>query len=90
MGISEDKIATVALGIIQRKRIITTTELIGEIEQLMNPSGTDNDILSGRNDSKFSQRVRNLVSHRNPVLFNNPNIQVNQDLGMTTFTWIGQ
>lgn len=43
---------------------ITTTDLIREMEAYFQPEGEDTDIIEGRNDSKFSQKVRNLVSHR--------------------------
>jgi len=43
---------------------ITTTDLIQEMEAHFQPSGEDVDIIDGRNDTKFSQKVRNLVSHR--------------------------
>ncbi|UWZ92980.1 hypothetical protein HZ320_04630 [[Pasteurella] aerogenes] len=86
---SENDIVVVALGVIQRKRSVTTTELIAELETLMNPTGNDADILSDRNDSKFSQKVRNIVSHRNSGIYNNPNIQVLITGGVTTFKWVG-
>ena len=43
---------------------IPTTVLIGELTGLFNPTGRDAEILEGRADSHFSQKVRNLVSHR--------------------------
>ena len=42
---------------------VTTTELIQKLRDIMKPSGRDLDILSGRNDDKFSQKVRNLRAH---------------------------
>lgn len=42
---------------------ITTTELIQKLRSIMKPSGEDLKILSGRNDDKFSQKVRNLRAH---------------------------
>lgn len=42
----------------------TTTRLIEELEALFRPEGQDADILDGRHDTYFSQKVRNLVSHR--------------------------
>ncbi|QNS16024.1 hypothetical protein [Mannheimia bovis] len=86
---SEREIAQVALGVIQNKRKITTTELIRELEELMNPTGNDADILCGRNDSKFSQKVRNLVSHKNIRLYENPNINISEENGITVFYWVG-
>ena len=43
---------------------ITTTELIGALEDEFQPEGTDAQTLDGRNDTYFSQKVRNLISHR--------------------------
>ena len=43
----------------------TTTELIDKLTILMNPVGKDSEIIEGRSDTYFSQKVRNVVSHRN-------------------------
>ncbi len=43
----------------------TTTELIDDLTSSMKPSGKDAEILDGRSDTHFSQKVRNVVSHRN-------------------------
>lgn len=43
---------------------ITTSELIQKLRWIMNPSGEDLEILDGRADDKFSQKVRNLKSHQ--------------------------
>jgi hypothetical protein len=43
---------------------ITTTQLIDALSQEFEPSGIDAEILDGRSDTYFSQKVRNLVSHR--------------------------
>ncbi len=42
---------------------ITTTQLIKKIRSIMNPDGEDLAILAGRQDDKFSQKVRNLKAH---------------------------
>ncbi len=42
---------------------ITTSDLISRLRLIMKPSGADLEILSGRNDDKFSQKVRNLKAH---------------------------
>lgn len=44
--------------------IITTSELIAKLRDVLNPQGEDLKILEGRNDDKFSQKVRNLTAHR--------------------------
>ena len=43
---------------------IHTSELIKELEKIFNTIGEDAEILDNRSDTKFSQKVRNLVSHR--------------------------
>jgi hypothetical protein len=43
---------------------ISTSDLIMELEAHFQPEGKDAEILDGRNDSHFSQKVRNLISHR--------------------------
>jgi len=60
---SEDQIAKVALKIIENNKGIRTSELIDEARRIMKPDGEDLEILDGRNDDKFSQKVRNLKSH---------------------------
>ncbi len=42
---------------------ITTSELIQKLREIMRPTGEDLQILAGRNDDKFSQKVRNLKAH---------------------------
>src|SRR5690606_3871424 len=42
---------------------ITTSELIEKNRLIMMPIGEDLEILKGRNDDKFSQKVRNLKAH---------------------------
>ena len=44
---------------------MTTTDLIAALERQFEPTGFDAEILDGRADTRFSQKVRNLVSHRN-------------------------
>lgn len=48
---------------VQPNGIISTTKLIRELETLMKPTGIDMMVLAGRNDTRFSQIVRNLKSH---------------------------
>lgn len=64
MRIEEKMLILPALYIIKRKGKATTSDLIAELTYVFNPSGEDAEILAGRNDTKFSQKVRNLVSHR--------------------------
>lgn len=43
---------------------MTTTDLIAELEAEFQPTGEDAEILDGRQDTRFSQIVRNMVSHK--------------------------
>ena len=42
---------------------LSTADLIPKLRDLLKPSGEDLEILAGRNDDKFSQKVRNLKAH---------------------------
>ena len=44
---------------------MATSDLIAALERQFEPVGDDAEILAGRSDTRFSQKVRNLVSHRN-------------------------
>lgn len=61
--ITEPDLILPALYVIQKQPGITTGDLIKELRAIFNPTGEDAEILRGRNDDKFSQIVRNLVSH---------------------------
>jgi len=61
--ITEPDLILPALYAIHKQPGITTGELIVELRSIFNPTGEDAEILQGRNDDKFSQIVRNLVSH---------------------------
>jgi hypothetical protein len=43
---------------------LSTSQLIERLIITMKPSGEDAEILEGRNDSRFSQIVRNMISHK--------------------------
>jgi hypothetical protein len=43
---------------------MTTSELIVALMEEIQPEGEDIEILDGRQDTRFSQIVRNLVSHK--------------------------
>lgn len=47
------------------RQTLTTSELINRLSRRLQPRGQDAEILEGRSDTYFSQKVRNLVSHRN-------------------------
>lgn len=61
--ISERDLVPTALNVIREKPGIRTSELIKELSRIHKPTGEDLEILHGRNDTKFSQKVRNLKSH---------------------------
>lgn len=42
---------------------LSTSDLISELTSIFKPNGEDAEILAGRKDTKFSQKVRNLKSH---------------------------
>lgn len=63
--IAEAELFKPAIKIIsQHPNGITTTKLIKELDKEMKPQGRDLFILKGRNDARFTQKVRNLISHR--------------------------
>ena len=43
---------------------ITITELVERLRKILKPVGEDLSMLQGRKDDKFSQKVRNLISHK--------------------------
>lgn len=61
--ISEQDLILPALYCIEIAGEISTTDLSECLRSLLKPQGQDLEILSGRNDDKFSQKVRNLRSH---------------------------
>ena len=62
--VKEKEIIKPALRIIKDKPGINTSELIKELQKIIELYPGDKEILSGRTDTKFSQIVRNLISHR--------------------------
>lgn len=72
---TEKQIIEQALPIIDSWGRISTSELVEELVVVMNPSGRDLDILDGRNDTRFSQKVRNIKSHSD-----NNNIEIFVDI----------
>lgn len=64
MRIEEKQLILPTLYIIQRDGPTSTSKLIEELTAVFHPTGEDAKILAGRRDTKFSQKVRNLKSHR--------------------------
>jgi len=67
MVYSEPDLIVPALKLLRNYRGgLDTSEIIKALTQIMKPTGHDLDILAGRTDTVFSQKVRNLIgSHRN-------------------------
>ncbi|MCT8138448.1 DUF3883 domain-containing protein [Anaerobacillus sp. CMMVII] len=61
---SEKEILSVAIKMLEEVGEMSTTELKEALMEEMNPSGNDLEINQNRNDTKFEQKVRNMVSHR--------------------------
>jgi hypothetical protein len=64
--ITEAQLRIVALRLLAEAPggFLTTENLIAELEHVFELEGQDAKILDGRSDTYFSQKVRNLVSHR--------------------------
>lgn len=62
--ISEADLVLPTLYVINTESRVTTSQLIPILEKHMKPMGKDAEILKNRKDTHFSQKVRNLVSHR--------------------------
>lgn len=78
--ITENQLVLPALYLMSKSRdgIINTSELISKLTDIMHPTGDDAKIITGRNDTYFSQKVRNLKSHDT---FNRQGVAVNCDGG---------
>lgn len=63
MVYSEAELVVPALEVIRDNAEISTSKLIKELTARMQPTGKDAEIISGRKDTYFSQKVRNLKSH---------------------------
>lgn len=67
----EKNIAIEAVKIVEEYGEISMTDLRKELTRRMNPDGHDLEINPSRGDTYFSQKVRNLRSHKNKIFFNN-------------------
>lgn len=64
-GITEKELMVPALELIaEESQGLTTTTLIMLLREKVKPQGDDIKKLKGRNDDSFSQKVRNLISHK--------------------------
>lgn len=71
---------------------IKTSELIKVLTDKFNPKGKDAEILENRNDSRFSQKVRNIISHRNneTSMFNSGYVEYKKELSGIKITQSGR
>ncbi len=60
---SENELVLPALLILEEKKETKTSELIKKLNELLQPMGHDAHLIPGRQDTYFSQKVRNLKSH---------------------------
>ena len=67
--VKETEIIKPALRIITDNPGINTSRLIEELQKVVELYPGDKEILKGRNDTKFSQIVRNLISHKDTNRF---------------------
>ena len=61
---SEKEILAESLKILKEHKTITVSQLRTELKKRMALSQNDMEVLKGRTDTRFDQKVRNLVSHR--------------------------
>jgi hypothetical protein len=66
MAVRESQLRTPTLQILAKtpSGFMTIAKLIGELEDIFKPDGKDAQIALNRSDTYFSQKVRNLTSHR--------------------------
>ncbi|MEG0051394.1 MAG: hypothetical protein RR712_04375 [Terrisporobacter sp.] len=62
--VTEKEILAEALNVLQRTGKVSIKELREVLKNIMNLSEEDLKINKNRNDTKFDQKVRNLISHR--------------------------
>lgn len=67
----ESEISVEAVKVVEEYGEVSMGELIEILIERMEPTGHDMEIIENRNDSYFSQKVRNLRSHNNRIFFNN-------------------
>lgn len=68
---TEHEIAIEAVKAVEEYGELSMSELIGILTDRMKPTEHDSRILHNRNDTYFSQKVRNLRSHQNKIFFQN-------------------
>lgn len=82
--ISEGELVLPTLQLIKEYGQLSTSEIIKLLEEILSPTGEDANILSGRKDTKFSQKVRNLMgSHYENNKMNIYTIKSNKKFSIT-------
>lgn len=69
---------------------VLTSDLIKHLQELLKPEGRDAEIIAGRSDTYFSQKVRNLISHRNLVNKNLATYETVGDDNLNKITELGK
>ena len=66
MAITEAQIRNATLPLLAQSPngFLSTSDLIAALEGILRPTGKDAEIVPGRSDTYFSQKVRNMVCHR--------------------------
>ncbi|MDP2731364.1 MAG: hypothetical protein Q8O55_12945 [Dehalococcoidales bacterium] len=87
---SESELVIPALKFMKDEKVgVTTSSLIAHLIDVMQPSGHDMKILTGRSDTYFSQKVRNLKSHDTITKKNLANYKSIGKQGLWTITQQG-
>jgi|GEM_PF-6534664 len=63
---------------------LKTSEVIKKLEKDMNPIGNDGLSYVMRRDSIFSQKIRNVISHKNPNFYSKIDFGRDKKTGETT------
>ena len=65
-GISESEIASQTLIVLRNTPggFMSTSDLIAVLTDAFRPTGKDAEIIPSRHDTYFSQKVRNMISHK--------------------------
>lgn len=83
--ITENELLIPALYVVYKEGSASTTTIIKELIKVFKPSGEDAEILSGRSDTKFSQKVRNLTgSHSSTNKFGELTIKDDSKFTLTS------
>ena len=85
MSISESSLHPYIKGFVEEYGKLTVTDLIKYLREVLDLSKDDLEPLAGRSDDKFSQKVRNLVSHSPEGISEKNGYIINKNTKPTTF-----